>query len=105
MWGEPMRRFLLLTGATLIAVLGAPLAGAADKSPPEAKKALSDAIQAYRDNDCPKASSLVAPIIAAPASAAPLPNTIVCRPRESLQRVHPSIAAASARRPPSGPAR
>lgn len=64
-----MRRFLLLTGATLIAVLGAPLAAAADKSPPEAKKALSDAIQAYRDNDCPKASSLVAPIIAAPASA------------------------------------
>ena len=68
MGGERMRRYLLLTGATLMAVLGAPLAAAGDGTP-DAKKALSDALQAYRDNDCAKAASLVAPVIAAPASA------------------------------------
>jgi tetratricopeptide (TPR) repeat protein len=66
--GEPMRRFLLLAGATLIAMLGAPLAAAADKSPPDAKKALSEALEAYRRNDCARVASLAAPVIATPAS-------------------------------------
>ncbi|WP_296613606.1 hypothetical protein [Sphingomonas sp.] len=65
-----MRHFIVLAGAALIAAPAAPLA-AADNAAPDANKALSEAIQAYRDNDCAKASSLVAPVIAAPASAAP----------------------------------
>lgn len=62
-----MRRFLLLTGAVLMAATAAPLAAAGD-GPPDAGKALAGAIQAYRDGDCPKATSLIDQVIAAPGS-------------------------------------
>ena len=66
-----MRNVLVLAGAGLLALAGAPGVAAADDPPPDAKATLAAAIDAYRTKDCPKAISLVAPIVAAPGSTNP----------------------------------